>query len=380
MEYSFIATSTFGLEAVVKREVESIGGEITAVDNGRVEFKGDISLIAKGNLWFRVADRLLLKLGEFRAESFESLFNQTYDLPWDEWIPENGNFLIQGKSVKSGLYSVRDCQSIVEKAIVKKLQTKYKSDWFEKTGPRYKILVAILKDTVTLTIDTSGTGLHKRGYRELSVEAPIKETLAAAMINLSYWNPDKILIDPFCGSGTILIEAAMIGKNIAPGLNRKFDSEYWPTIPKEVWKSARVEALKAIDQDKEIRMFGYDKDPIAVNISKENAINAGVDDCIEFAEKEFGEMDIKEDYGVIITNPPYGERLGDIIDVRKVYELMGKVLKPIETWSKYIITSYESFETAYGQKANRKRKLFNGTLKVDYYQYYGKKPPRKERS
>lgn len=378
MKYDLIATSTFGLEAVVKREVENLGGEIVKVDNGRIDFRGEKSLIAKGNLWLRVADRLLLKMGEFRAESFESLFNQTFDLPWEEWIPQDGNFLVQGKSIKSTLYSVRDCQSIVEKAIVKKLQTKYDVDWFKKSGPRYKIQVAILKDQVTLTLDTSGDGLHKRGYRENAVDAPIKETLAAAMIELSYWNKTKMLIDPFCGSGTIPIEAAMIGKNIAPGLNRKFDSEYWDVISKDIWKKARIEALKAIDQEVELRIFAYDKEKRAIKIAEENAINAGVDDCIEFAEKTFGEMKMKEDYGVIITNPPYGERLSDTLEVKKIYEFMGKVLKPIDTWSKYIVTSYENFEIAYGEKASKKRKLFNGTLKVDYYQYFGKRPPKKK--
>lgn len=377
MKYTYIATSTFGLEAVVKREVEKIGGESIKVENGRVEFQGDLSLIAKGNLWFRVADRVLVKLGEFRAESFESLFNQTFELPWEEWIEEDGNFIVEGKSVKSKLFSIKDCQSITEKAVIKKLQTKYQKDWFEKSGPRYKIQVSLLNDIATLTLDTSGTGLHKRGYRESAVEAPIKETLAAAMIELSYWNKEKILIDPFCGSGTIPIEAAMIGRNMAPGLSRKFDAEQWQVIPSDIWKKERAEALKAIDQEANIRIYGYDIDKNAIQIAMENAFNAGVDDCIEFKTKKFGEMALKEDYGVIICNPPYGERLGELREVKKLYELMGKVFSQSTTWSKYIITSFEEFEKYYGKKADRKRKLFNGKLKVEYYQYYGLKPKKK---
>ncbi|MCT4660454.1 MAG: class I SAM-dependent RNA methyltransferase [Tissierellales bacterium] len=378
MEYQMIATSTFGLEAIVKREVEAIGAKIEKVDNGRIDFSGGIDLIPKANLWLRVADRVLLKMGEFRAESFASLFDKTYDIPWEHWITEDANFIVQGKSVKSTLYSVRDCQSIVEKAIVKRLQTKYDQDWFKKTGPRYKVQVAILKDIVTITLDTSGEGLHKRGYREKAVAAPIKETLAAALINLSFWKKDKMLIDPFCGSGTILIEAAMIGKNIAPGLYRNFDSEKWPIIPQKFWKEAKVDALKQIDQDLELNLRGYDIDGKAIEIAKLNAENAGVDDCISFEERAFDYFDKLEDYGVIVTNPPYGERLSEVQAVGKLYKKMGQVFQTMPTWSKYVITSYEAFEKASGMKASKKRKLFNGRLKVDYYQYFGEKPPRKK--
>lgn len=378
MEYQMIATSTFGLEAIVKREVEAIGAKIEKVDNGRIDFSGGLDLIPKANLWLRVADRVLLKMGEFRAESFASLFDKTYDIPWEHWITEDANFIVQGKSVKSTLYSVRDCQSIVEKAIVKRLQTKYDQDWFKKTGPRYKIQVAILKDIVTITLDTSGEGLHKRGYREKAVAAPIKETLAAALISLSFWKKDKMLIDPFCGSGTILIEAAMIGKNIAPGLYRNFDSEKWPIIPQKFWKEAKVDALKQIDQDLELNLRGYDIDGKAIEIAKLNAENAGVDDCISFEKKAFDYFDKLEDYGVIVTNPPYGERLSEVQAVGKLYKKMGQVFQTMPTWSKYVITSYEAFEKASGMKASKKRKLFNGRLKVDYYQYFGEKPPRKK--
>lgn len=380
MRYTYIATSTFGLEAVVKREVEQIGGENIKVENGKVEFEGDISLVAKGNLWFRVADRMLIKLGDFKAESFEVLFNKTFELPWEEWIEEKGNFIVDGKSVKSKLFSISDCQSIVEKAVIKKLQTKYDVDWFEKTGPKYKLQVSLLNDIATLTIDTSGSGLHKRGYRETAVHAPIKETLAAAMIELSYWHKEKALIDPFCGSGTIPIEAAMIGKNMAPGLSRRFDSEEWAVIPKSIWKDARAEAFKAINHDIKLNIKGYDMDRHAIEIAKENAINAGVDDCIEFEVKEFGALNTKDEYGVIICNPPYGERLGELQEVKQIYQFMGVILEQMPTWSKYIITSYEEFEKAYGKKADRKRKLFNGKLKVDYYQYYGLKPKKVEKN
>ncbi|WP_425447523.1 THUMP domain-containing class I SAM-dependent RNA methyltransferase [Dethiothermospora halolimnae] len=371
-----IATSTFGLEAVVKREVENLGYTDTKVENGKVTFKGDERAIAKTNLWLRSADRVLLKIGEFKATSFDELFEKTKALPWDKWITEDGKFTVTGKSIKSELYSVPDCQSIVKKAVVEKLKEKYKKEWFEETGPEFTIQVALLKDKATLTIDTSGVGLHKRGYREKALEAPLKETLAASMIQLSFWNKDRILYDPFCGSGTIAIEAAMIGKNIAPGLGRNFASEDWPMIGKDVWKEERVSALKAIDQETQLHIKASDIDKRAIEVAKENAFEAGVDDCIDFYVKDALDVNIKDQYGVIISNPPYGERLGEKPEIEILYKGLGKKLRALDTWSIYILTSEEGFEKLYGKKSDKRRKLYNGRIKVDYYQYYGPRPPK----
>ncbi|MDR5660078.1 class I SAM-dependent RNA methyltransferase [Serpentinicella sp. ANB-PHB4] len=371
-----IATATFGLEAIVKREVIDLGFEDIKTDNAMVTFKGDLSSIPKANLWLRCADRVLLKLGEFNATTFDQLFEQTKALPWEEWIPEDGKFTVTGKSINSKLFSVPDCQSIVKKAIVEKLKKKYNVTWFSETGPEYTVQVSLLKDKAILTIDTSGTGLHKRGYRENSVQAPIKETLAAALVKLSFWNKDRLLLDPFCGSGTLPIEAAMIGRNIAPGLNRSFASEKWSIFKPEIWKNARVDALKSIDQNVQLKIKGTDIDPEAIEIAKENAFEAGVDDCIEFDQKPLGELDFKDEYGVIICNPPYGERLSEVEEVEKLYTSMGNYFENLNTWSKYIITSFEEFENFYGKKADKKRKLYNGRIKVDYYQYFGPRPPK----
>lgn len=369
-----IATSTFGLEAVAKREIIQLGYSDIKVENGKITFNCDESAIPKANLWLRTADRVLLKMGEFKALSFEELFQGTKALPWDEWITEDGEFTVTGKSVDSKLFSVSDCQAIVKKAVVEKLKEKYKTEWFKEDGPKFTIQVSILKDIATLTIDTSGEGLHKRGYRVENVEAPIKETLASAIVSLSYWNPNRILLDPFCGSGTIPIEAAMIGKNIAPGLQRSFASEKWPRIRDGLWKEARKEAFKSIRQDLNMRIFASDINPKAIEAAKENAYEAGVDDCIAFDVKHMSKINVNDDYGVIICNPPYGERLGDKKEVERLYIEMGKVFNKLDTWSKYIITSNEDFEKLYGEKASKKRKLFNGRIKVDYYQYYGPRP------
>lgn len=373
-----IATATFGLEAVVKREVINLGYPELQTTDGRITFKADEEAIPKANLWLRAADRVLLKMGEFKALSFEELFQGTKALPWDEWITEDGKFTVTGKSIKSQLYSVPDCQAIVKKAVVEKLKEKYKNEWFSETGPEFTIQVALLNDIATLTIDTTGAGLHKRGYRGSAVEAPLKETLASAMIQLSYWKKDRILLDPFCGSGTIPIEAAMIGKNIAPGLNRSFASEKWPRLGKDLWKQARIEALKAIRQDVNLKILASDLDSKAIEIAKKNAFEAGVDDCIDFEVKPVSKLLIKEDYGVMISNPPYGERIGAEEEVTAIYKTLGKIFRTKETWSIYVITSDERFENLYGKKADRKRKLFNGRIKVNYYQFYGQRPPKKE--
>lgn len=375
-EIQLIATSTFGLEAVVKRELLNLGYEELVVENGKVHFKGTEKDIPIANLWLRSADRVLLKMGEFKATSFEELFEKTKALPWDEWITEDGEFTVEGKSVDSQLFSISDCQAIVKKAVVEKLKTKYHREWFQETGAKFTIEVSLLKDIATLTIDTSGPGLHKRGYRLDSVEAPLKETLAAALVQLSYWNKNRLLLDPFCGSGTIPIEAAMIGKNMAPGLNRNFASEEWPRVKREYWHNARREAWDLMDREPNLNIIASDIDKAAIKAAKENAENIGLEEDIKFMVKDIKNLNIKDKYGVIITNPPYGERLGEKKEIDKLYKDMGEIFKPLDTYSIYVLTSNEDFEKLYGKSASRKRKLYNGRIKVDYYQYYGPRPPK----
>ncbi|QVK21018.1 class I SAM-dependent RNA methyltransferase [Mycoplasmatota bacterium] len=373
-----IATTTFGLEAVVKRELISLGFRIIKTEDGKVTFESDFSGIAKANLWLRSADRVLLKLGEFRAITFDELFEKTKALPWTDWISVNGQFPVNGKSVKSKLFSISDCQRIVKKAVVEKMKTKYSKDFFEETGPNYTIQVSLLKDVATLTIDTSGAGLHKRGYRVSNVSAPIKETLAAALIMLSYWNKDRALYDVFCGSGTIPIEAALIARNIAPGLNRKFASEEWPILDQEIWTLNREEATKAIDRTLNLEIYASDINQENLTAAKSNATQAGVGNDITFFKSDFKSVNFSKDYGIIISNPPYGERLENenIYKVKQMYRDMGKIFNQLETWSKYIITSFEGFENLFEKKADKVRKLYNGKLKVRYYQYYGPRPPK----
>ena len=371
-----IATATFGLEAVVKREIQALGFTVTRSEDAKITFTGDEAAIPKANLWLRCADRVLLKMGEFRAESFEELFEQTKALPWEEWIPEDGKFIVNGTSVKSKLYSLSDCQKIIKKAVVERLKKTYPLEIFPETGALYSIRFTILKDVVTLSIDTSGAGLHKRGYRQANVQAPIKETLAAAMVELSFWNPDRILVDPFCGSGTILIEAAMIGKNIAPGLSRRFVSEDWEKIPKELWKQARAEAFRAIRDDVELKIYGSDIDPKAVSAARVNALKAGLSDDIVIRRRSFEELKMPGEYPVIITNPPYGERIGDKEALERIYYKMDRLLAKDRGCSLYLITADKEFERSIRsrKKADRRRKLYNGRIETTYYQYYGEKP------
>lgn len=371
-----IATTTFGLEAIAKRELMNLGYTDLKVENGKVEFEATLKDIPRANIWLRTADRVLLKMGEFKALSFEELFQNTKALPWDEWIPEDGNFIVEGKSIDSKLYSISDCQRIVEKAIVEKLKTKYNVDWFNKTGAKYTVEVSLLKDIATLTIDTSGEGLHKRGYRDRAGDAPIKETLAAAMILLSYWNKDRVLYDPFCGSGTIPIEAAMIGRNMAPGLDRNFAAEDWHIIDKSYWADAKKEAFKLIDNDAKLHILGSDIDKRSILRARDNAANFGLEDDIAFFMKDMRDVDLHDEYGVVITNPPYGERIGEKAEITQLYKDLGKKFDELKTWSVYVITSDEDFEKKYGKKADKKRKLFNGRIKVDYYQYFGPRPPK----
>lgn len=374
--FDIIATSAMGLEAIVAKEVRDLGYECQ-VENGKITYKGDARAIARSNMWLRTADRIKIKIGEFKAYTFDELFEKTKALPWEEFLPENAEFPVSGKSVKSKLFSVSDCQAIVKKAIVERMRKSYKkTTWFEENGPLYKIEVALLKDVVTLTIDTSGSGLHKRGYRSGQGEAPLKETLAAALIMLTNWNPDKPFVDPFCGSGTIPIEAALIGQNIAPGFNREFVSESWPILPDSVWEEVRLESEDRAKYDQPLDISGMDIDHRMVKIAEENAFEAGLGDLISFKQMRVQDFTTKKDYGVIVGNPPYGERLGEKKAVEEMYSQMGKAFAPLDTWSIYILTSNEDFEQVYGKPATKKRKLFNGFIRTDYYQYWGKRPPR----
>ena len=376
--FDLIATSAMGLEALVAKEVRELGYECQ-VDNGRILFQGDEKAIAKSNLWLRTADRVRLKIGEFKATTFDELFEKTKALPWEKFLPENAEFPVSGKSVKSKLFSVSDCQSIVKKAIVERMKKHYKKEgWFEENGPLFKIEVALHKDIALLTIDTSGSGLHKRGYRVAQGEAPIKETLAAALVMLTNWTPDRPFVDPFCGSGTLPIEAALMGQNIAPGFNREFVSENWHWIPSSVWDEVRLEAEDLANYDQPLDITGSDIDHRLVKIAQENAFEAGLGDLISFKQMRVQDFTTTKQYGVIVGNPPYGERLGEKGAVQKMYHEMGQAFADLETWSVYILTSDEEFETHYGKKTTKKRKLFNGFIKTDYYQYWGKRPAREK--
>lgn len=370
-----IATATFGLEAVVKREIEGLGYRVILSEDGKITFLGDERAIVRSNLWLRSADRVLLRLGEFTAVTFEELFQQVKALPWEEWIPLDGKFDVTGSSVKSTLHSVPDCQAISKKAIVDKLKETYSVERFPETGASYTVKITLLKNRVTVTLDTSGQGLHKRGYRVMDVAAPIKETLAAGLVQLSFFKAGRLLVDPFCGSGTIPIEAAMLARNIAPGLSRKFASEEWIAIPKEIWKEERRNAFSAILQDVPLQIRGSDLDPRAIKSARANAKEAGVDDCIDFSVSAFDRMTAVEDNGIIITNPPYGERIGEKEQIVKIYKDIRKFMDEHPGWSLYLVTSDKNFEPLYSEKpADRRRKLYNGRIEICYFQYYGEKP------
>lgn len=379
MKLELIATATFGLEAVVKREIEALGYKIIRSEDAKITYMGDERAIARSNLWLRSADRVLLKMGEFKALEFEDLFQQTKAVAWEDIIPADGKFTVTGTSVKSKLHSVPACQSIVKKAIVERLGSFYCIDRFEETGAEYTVKVTILKDRVTLTIDTSGTGLHKRGYRVSDVAAPIKETLAAAMVQLSFWKAGRLLVDPCCGSGTIPIEAAMIGRNIAPGLNRKFASQEWDIIPPEIWKEERKAAFEAIDYDADIRIEASDISGRAVEAAIENAAEAGVDDCVEFKKMDMARLTAEEEGGIVITNPPYGERIGEKKQIEAIYSAYNEFYRKNPTWSLFMVTTDKEVENKiFGRPADRRRKLYNGRLEVCYYQFHGQKPGRKQ--
>lgn len=374
MKLELIATATFGLEAVVKREIQTLGYKILRSEDAKITYLGDERAIVRSNLWLRSADRVLLKMGEFKALEFEELFQQTKAIAWEELIPPDGKFTVTGTSVKSKLHSVPACQSIVKKAIVERLREYYCMDHFEETGASYTVKVTILKDNVTVTVDTSGAGLHKRGYRVCDVAAPIKETLAAAMVQLSFWREGRLLMDPCCGSGTIPIEAAMIGRNLAPGLNRSFASEDWELIPAEIWKEERKKAFEAVNYDADLSIFAFDVDPKAIEAAEENAIEAGVDDCIVFKRMNMSKIQAKEPGGIIITNPPYGERIGEKQQIENIYLKYREFFAENPTWSLFMVTTDKTVEDKImGRPADRRRKLYNGRLEVCYYQFHGKK-------
>ncbi|WP_027623827.1 THUMP domain-containing class I SAM-dependent RNA methyltransferase [Clostridium lundense] len=377
MNYTLIATSTFGLEKVVANELKELGYEDLTIENGKVTFEGDEMDIVTCNMWLRTADRVLIKMAEFKAESFEELFQGTLAVNWGDIIPITGFMHIVGKSVKSKLFSVPDCQSIVKKAVVEAMKRKYRRDVFPESGAEYKIEVGILKDIVTLTLDTTGPGLHKRGYREMAGVAPMKETLAAALVLLSKWEPSRTLADPFCGSGTIAIEAAMIGKNIAPGLNRSFVSEQWDIISQDLWEDIRRYAKNSIN-DKEFRIMASDINGRVLQTARQNAKKAGVEEYIAFQKLDVKDFSSKKKYGFIITNPPYGERIGELKEVECLYRTMGEVFQNLNDWSYFVITSHPEFEKCFGKKADKNRKLYNGRLKCYYYQYFGKGPEKKK--
>lgn len=371
-EVTLIATAAMGIEALVAREVRQLGYE-PKVKNGQVIYKGPLSAIPRSNLWLRTADRVKLLVGQFEAKTFDELFEQTKALPWEQFIPEDGEVPVIGKSVKSTLYSVSDCQAIVKKAIVDRLTVQHGlATRLPETGALYRVEVSILKDIVTLTIDTSGVGLHKRGYRTGQGEAPLKETLAATLVLLTNWTPDEVFIDPFCGSGTIPIEAALIGQNIAPGFNREFASEEWEFIPQKEWDIALEEAEDLANYDQPLSIIGSDIDHKMIEISKNNALEAGLSDLIEFKQMQVADLTIKDERGYIVTNPPYGKRLKKDY-VGHLYESLGNIMKKYPKWSVYVLTAFSEFEKFYGKKATKKRKLFNGFIRTDYYQYFGKR-------
>lgn len=378
MIIELIATTGFGLEAVAKREIMDLGYEIVSVEDGKVTYKADERGIVRSNLWLRTPDRILMKIAEFKALEFEDLFQRVKGYPWEELIPIDGKFTVNGSSVKSKLSSVPACQSVVKKAIVERLKEFYVVDRFEETGAEYTVKVSLLKDRATITVDTSGSSLHKRGYRVASVAAPMKENMAAALVLLSYWREGRLLVDPCCGSGTIPIEAAMIEMNIAPGLNRHFACEEWEFIDKKLWKEEKKKAYEAIDYDKDIRIKASDINKEALEAAVENACEAGVDDCIEFTVADIKDLEATEPNGIIITNPPYGERIGEEKDIEKIYKKLTDFYNQNPDWSLFVITTDEEFEEkVMGRKANRRRKLFNGRLKTCYYQFHGEKPKAK---
>ncbi|EQF21787.1 putative methylase [Clostridioides difficile DA00310] len=376
--YTLISPCFFGMEKMLAREITNLGYEIIKTEDGRITYKTDEFGIAKSNMWLRCAERVHLKIAEFEAKSFDELFENTKRINWSRYIPYGAQFPIsKASSIKSKLYSTPDVKAIVKKAIVESLKKSYLEDGLLKEDKeKYPIFVFIHKDKVTISIDTTGDALHKRGYREKANKAPIRETLAAGLIYLTPWKAGRVLVDPMCGSGTILIEAAMIGINMAPGLNREFISEKWRTLDKKIWWDVRKDAFNKIDNESKFKIYGYDIDEESIDIARENAEIAGVDEYIEFNVGDATQFKSEDEFGFIITNPPYGERLEDKDSVKQLYKELGYAFRKLKNWSYYLITSYEDFEYEFGQKADKKRKLYNGMLKTNFFQYPGPKPPR----
>lgn len=377
-----IAPCHFGLESVLKREILDLGYEITKVEDGRVTFEGDMEAICRANIFLRTAERILLKTGEFRAVTFEELFEKTRAIPWERYIPEDGKFWVtKAASVKSKLFSPSDIQSIMKKAMVERLRSCYHREWFAEDGAPYPVRVFLMKDIVTVGIDTSGVSLHKRGYRQLSGKAPITETLAAALILLTPWKRERILVDPFCGSGTIPIEAAMIAANIAPGMNRSFTAEQWTNlIAKKLWYDTVDEAEEMAEPHIETDIQGYDADGDVIRTARQNAREAGVEHLLHLQQRPVSELRHPKKYGFIITNPPYGERLEEKEALPRLYREFGESFRRLSDWSAYMITSYEEAEQYFGRKADKNRKIYNGMIKTYFYQFLGAKPPRQKQN
>lgn len=380
-QWELIAPCHFGLEAVLKREIQELGYEITRVEDGKVTFAADARGIADANVFLRTTERILLKVGEVKALTFDELFEKTKALPWENYIPRDGKFWVaKANSVKSKLFSPSDIQSIMKKAIVERLKQVYGISWFAEDGPSFPIRVAFMKDVATIGIDTSGVSLHKRGYRQMTVKAPITETLASALIMLTPWNKDRILVDPFCGSGTFPIEAAMMAADMAPGMNRSFLAEDWKhLIPRRHWYETREEAQERVNLSVDTDIQGYDIDGEALKAARANAKMAGVDRLIHFQQRPVKELRHPKPYGFVITNPPYGERLEEKEALGQLYREIGQSFSGLDRWSMYLITSYEKAESDIGRKADKNRKIYNGMLKTYYYQFLGPRPPRKPR-
>ncbi|HIY17942.1 MAG TPA: class I SAM-dependent RNA methyltransferase [Candidatus Blautia avistercoris] len=378
--WELIAPCHFGLEAVLKKEILDLGYEISKVEDGKVTFWGDAQAIADANIFLRTTERILLKVGEVKAETFEELFEKTRELPWERYIPKDGKFWVaKANSVKSKLFSPSDIQSIMKKAMVERLKSVYHMDWFPEDGESFPVRVAFMKDVAVIGIDTSGVSLHKRGYRQMTARAPITETLAAALLMLTPWKSDRILVDPFCGSGTFPIEAAMMAANMAPGRNRSFLSENWKhLIPRKCWYNAVEEADDILIRDCRTDIQGYDIDGAVLKAARSNARMAGVEQMIHFQEREIRDLSSSKSYGFLIMNPPYGERLEEKKALPQIYQQIGESFRRLDKWSMYVITSYEHAEREIGRKADKNRKIYNGMLKTYFYQFLGPKPPRRK--
>lgn len=377
--FDLLVPCHFGLEAVLKREIYDLGYEITKVEDGRVTFEGDEEAICRANIFLRTAERVMIQVGRFKATTFEELFQGIKNLPWEEYIPEDGKFWVKkASSINSKLFSPSDIQSIAKKAMAERMKQKYHKEWFKEDGAAYPVRIFLLKDEVTVALDTSGDSLHKRGYRTMTSKAPLTETLAASLIMLTPWRKDRILVDPFCGSGTFPIEAAMIAANVAPGMNRDFTAEEWTNlIDRKLWYECVKEAEDMIDTTVKVDIQGYDIDGDVIKAARENAKRAGVEHMIHFQQRAVADLSHPKKYGFIITNPPYGERLEDKADLPELYTQIGQAYQRLDSWSMFLITSYTDTEKYIGRKADKNRKIYNGMLKTYFYQFLGPKPPKK---